>query len=108
MIHFGCYLEYIRFHLLQISIQKKVEEEYSTANYQCPVCHRFENMFLPMIAPYTSGDGFANQIRLADLDSLRSIPLRKCEPMSIGLRNAFNEMKNVLNFGMQHSVHIFA
>jgi len=26
--------------------------------------------------------------------------------MSIGLRNAFNEMKNVLNFGMQHSVRI--
>ena len=33
--------------------------------------------------------------------------MRKYEPMSVGLRNAFNEMKNVLNFGMQHSVRIF-
>ena len=107
MVHFGCYLEFIRVHLLQISIQKKLEEEeYSTANYQCPVCHRFENLFLPMTAPFTSGDLLGNRIQIADLDSLPNIPKRKYELMSIGLRNAFNEMKNVLNFGMQHSVRI--
>ena len=107
MVHFGCYLEFIRVHLLQISIQKKLEEEeYSTANYQCPVCHRFENLFLPMTAPFTSGDLLGNRIQIADLDSLQNIPKRKYELMSIGLRNAFNEMKNVLNFGMQHSVRI--
>ena len=105
MVHFGCYLEFIRTHLLQISIRKKLEEEdYSTSNYQCPVCHRFENLFLPITAPLTSDTRNSKRMKITDLVLIRKIPLRTCESMSSGLKAAFNEMKNVLNFGMQHSV----